>query len=81
MRTPSDQEIMKNGFECPVCGDRLMPVMFMEEEEIYDSYGHYKTGRVRRSCSHLECVGCFHKEAVDDTFLAGDWFKPSRRPM
>lgn len=44
------------------CGGSLIPVWFAEEETKVANGTMYKTGRVRRACSHL----------VDDTF-DGPW--------
>lgn len=76
MRTKEDYAILKDGLPCPVCGGRIRPVMFEEEEEVLDKHTHsyYRTGRKRRACSHMECPDCFHKEAVDGDFLAGEWY-------
>ena len=70
MRTAEDYKLIKDGIECPICGGRMFPVMFTEEER--DS--HYMlTGRIRRACSHIECLDCGKKEAVDGDFLAEPW--------
>ena len=49
---------------CVICGYNLYPVWFTE----YEAIENIKTGRYRKACSHLECINCWHKEAVDDTF-------------
>jgi len=61
-------------FSCPRCDSLMEPVFFMEEEEKTSEEGwwKYKTGRVRRAVSHLECPHCFNKECVDDSF-DGPW--------
>ena len=62
---------MNQELKCPVCGEKMTPIMFLEEEWSPD--GHYRTGRVRRACSHLEGEYCGNKECVDGDFLAGVW--------
>lgn len=57
---------------CHECGHSLSPVWFEEEEVKVEKGSMYKTGRVRRACSHLVCSCCGKKEAVDDTF-DGKW--------
>lgn len=40
------------------CGGSLIPVWFTEEETKVANGIMYKTGRVRRACSHLVCEDC-----------------------
>mgnify|MGYP000090298157 FL=1 len=40
------------------CGGSLIPVWFTEEETKVANGTMYKTGRVRRACSHLVCEAC-----------------------
>ena len=40
------------------CGGSLIPVWFTEEETKVANGIMYKTGRVRRACSHLVCENC-----------------------
>lgn len=66
---------MDKEFECENCGGNVYPVFF-EEEEYKTEYGHmYKTGRVRRACSHLECDTCGKRYIVDGDYLAGEWHR------
>lgn len=50
----------------------LIPVWFTEEETKVANGTMYKTGRVRRACSHLVCEACLKNFCVDDTF-DGPW--------
>lgn len=54
------------------CGGSLIPVWFTEEETKVANGIMYKTGRVRRVCSHLVCEDCLKNFCVDDTF-DGPW--------
>ena len=54
------------------CGGSLIPVWFTEEETKVANGIMYKTGRVRRACSHLVCEDCLKNFCVDDT-IDGPW--------
>ena len=60
--------ISPNNIECPVCGNKMNPVWFTEEETETEHGIMYKTGRKRMACSHLACEYCGHMECVDDSF-------------
>ena len=53
--------------ECK-CGRSLLPVWFTEEETEVVGGIMTKTGRKRKSCSHLECPRCLKRFVVDDSF-------------
>ena len=57
--------------EC-VCGGRLTPVWFTEEEIETVCGIMLHTGRKRRAVSHLTCEDCLRNYPVDDTF-DGAW--------
>ena len=57
---------------CPDCHIKMIPIWFQDEEIKFYQGSMYKTGRKRTACSHFECINCFHKECVDDTF-DGEW--------
>lgn len=57
---------------CPVCGEYLQPIWYVEHEEVVENGIRYETGRMKDAVSHLECDRCGHKELVDDTF-DGQW--------
>lgn len=59
---------------CAVCGQNLVPIRFIEKEEILEGGVWVKTGRTRLAVSHLVCPDCGHVECVDDTF-DGPWSK------
>ena len=52
---------------------RMGTLVKITEEETKVANGiMYKTGRVRRACSHLVCEDCLKNFCVDDTF-DGPW--------
>lgn len=59
--------------ECPVCGNDLSPIWFVEEQIKHDHGVIYKTGKKRNAVDYLICEYCGHKECVDDTF-DGAWY-------
>lgn len=59
--------------KCSHCGECMVAVTFIENEEKINNGYRYRTGRKRCAVSHLECPNCFHKEAVDDS-MDGPWF-------
>lgn len=46
------------------CSGSLIPVWFTEEETKVANGTMYKTGRVRRACSHLVCEDCLKNFAL-----------------
>ena len=53
---------------CAVCGQNLVPICFIEEEEVIEQGVWVNTGRTRHAVSHLVCPHCGHIECVDDSF-------------
>ena len=64
---------MKHDYgQCSVCGGKLEPSWFVEEEYTVIDGRLHKTGRTRHAVDYLYCTDCFHKETVDDSF-DGPW--------
>lgn len=55
-----------------VCGGKLLPIWFTENETVVKDGMMFKTGRKRRAVSHLVCEDCLRSYPVDDTF-DGPW--------
>jgi hypothetical protein len=59
--------------QCSRCDMNLEPVWYTEREEELVGGVWIKTGRKRKSCSHLLCPCCGNTECVDDSF-DGPWY-------
>lgn len=57
---------------CDKCGGLYKPIWFTEKETKVIKGALVYTGRTRKACSHLECIECGNKEAIDDSF-DGEW--------
>ena len=62
---------------CEVCDVSLKPVWIAEDEYIIINGRRYKTGRRKKSCSHLECPRCLKNFCVDDSY-DGPWQEINR---
>lgn len=49
---------------CDICNSKTYPVFYTEAEE--------GTGRKKLALSHFECIRCYKKFTVDDSF-DGEW--------
>lgn len=57
---------------CEKCSAPLNPVWFKEDEVVIKNNTVIYTGRTKRSCDYLECIDCYRKYVVDDSF-DGPW--------
>ena len=66
------EELMDYG-KCD-CGEKLVPIWYVEEETEMIYGTPHKTGRKRNAVNYLFCESCGEKHCVDDSF-DGYWHR------
>lgn len=65
-----DENLNVDFGECPVCGGKLVPSYFQENE--LDAKG-FPTGRWRRGVSSVSCCKCLRPVVTDGEYGSGPW--------
>ena len=58
--------------KCMICGNKMNPVFFTEDEYVIENGDLVWTGRRRKTLSHFVC-GCGKRELVKDSKFLEDW--------